>query len=282
MEDEPSLQSYITVVVTEDESDPDNVVTRFTITWNDAEDCSANYNAYLGGVAGGKIHLGSANSEGEQIATSLTNVQADLLGFDADLYCGTDDSGRRVSSGLWIHEHSRADRPQPGTYSTEPSLTALAVSSGTLTPAFHSHTFRYTVPDVANTDSRITFTTTAKDGSTVAFIEGDLSSMYIIYGRWSCPTGYNGGSGNELYPLTDADADTPGFQVDLDEGENLFAIHVHPCYTIGNAYHLTVTRAAPPEPAQNTPATARPPSAARRRWGRHSPPPPPGLRTRTG
>ena len=39
--------SYITVVVTEDTSDPNNVVTNFTITWSDADDCSTNYNAYL-------------------------------------------------------------------------------------------------------------------------------------------------------------------------------------------------------------------------------------------
>ena len=51
-EDEPSELSYLTVVVTEDDSDPDNVVTTFTITWNDAEDCSASYNAYLDGVVG--------------------------------------------------------------------------------------------------------------------------------------------------------------------------------------------------------------------------------------
>ena len=63
-----TLLSYLTVVVTEDDSDPDNVVSSFTITWNDAEDCSASYNAYLYGVVGDRIHLGSAASEGEQIA----------------------------------------------------------------------------------------------------------------------------------------------------------------------------------------------------------------------
>ena len=92
-EDEPSELSYLTVVVTEDDSDPDNVVTTFTITWNDAEDCSASYNAYLDGVVGDPIHLGSAASEGEQIAASLTNVSAESIGFDAKLYCGMIGSG---------------------------------------------------------------------------------------------------------------------------------------------------------------------------------------------
>ena len=173
-EDEPSELSYLTVVVTEDDSDPDNVFTTFTITWNDAEDCSASYNAYLDGVVGDPIHLGSAASEGEQIAASLTNVSAESIGFDAKLYCGTIGSGRLVDS-LWIPEYSRsfdtvpisrAYPPQPGTYSTEPGLTALTVSSGTLTPAFHSQTLNYIVPDVANADGRITLTTTTKADTT--------------------------------------------------------------------------------------------------------------------
>ena len=39
-EDGPSLRSYITVVVAEDTSDPDNTRTNFTITWSDIDACS--------------------------------------------------------------------------------------------------------------------------------------------------------------------------------------------------------------------------------------------------
>ena len=262
-EDEPSELSYLTVVVTEDDSDPDNVFTTFTITWNDAEDCSASYNAYLDGVVGDPIHLGSAASEGEQIAASLTNVSAESLGFDAKLYCGTIGSGRLVDS-LWIPEYSRsfdtvpisrAYLPKPGTYSTEPGLTVLTVSSGTLTPAFNSQTLNYTVPDVANADGRITLTTTTKaDYYTVAFIPGSLYfySFFCSHGGQQTSLSYQDDTGNPLYPLTDADANTPGFQMDLDEGENVFKIHVWPNCENGHVYKLTVTRAA------NTPATGAP------------------------
>ncbi len=262
-EDEPSELSYLTVVVTEDDSDPDNVVTTFTITWNDAEDCSASYNAYLDGVVGDPIHLGSAASEGEQIAASLTNVGAESIGFDAKLYCGTIGSGRLVDS-LMIPEYSRsfdtvpisrAYLPKPGTYSTEPGLTVLTVSSGTLTPAFHSQTLNYTVPDVANADGRITLTTTTKaDYYTVAFIPGSLY-FYISscsHGGQQTSVSYQDDTGNPLYPLTDADANTPGFQMELDEGENVFKIRVWPNCESGHVYKLTVTRAA------NTPATGAP------------------------
>ena len=266
-EDEPSELSYLTVVVTEDDSDPDNVVTTFTITWNDAEDCSASYNAYLDGVVGDPIHLGSAASEGEQIAASLTNVSAESIGFDAKLYCGTIGSGRLVDS-LMIPEYSRsfdtvpisrAYLPKPGTYSTEPGLTVLTVSSGTFTPAFHSQTLNYTVPDVANADGRITLTTTTKaDYYTVAFIPGSLY-FYISscsHGGQQTSVSYQDDTGNPLYPLTDADANTPGFQMELDEGENVFKIRVWPNCESGHVYKLTVTRAA--NAPANTPATGAP------------------------
>ena len=266
-EDEPSELSYLTVVVTEDDSDPDNVVTTFTITWNDAEDCSASYNAYLDGVVGDPIHLGSAASEGEQIAASLTNVSAESIGFDAKLYCGTIGSGRLVDS-LMIPEYSRsfdtvpisrAYLPKPGTYSTEPGLTVLTVSSGTLTPAFHSQTLNYIVPDMANADGRITLTTTTKaDYYTVAFIPGSLY-FYISscsHGGQQTSVSYQDDTGNPLYPLTDADANTPGFQMELDEGENVFKIRVWPNCESGHVYKLTVTRAA--NAPANTPATGAP------------------------
>ena len=266
-EDEPSELSYLTVVVTEDDSDPDNVFTTFTITWSDAEDCSASYNAYLDGVVGDPIHLGSAASEGEQIAASLTNVSAESIGFDAKLYCGTIGSGRLVDS-LWIPEYSRsfdtvpisrAYLPKPGTYSTEPGLTALTVSSGTLTPAFHSQTLNYTVPDVANADGRITLTTTTKaDYYTVAFIPGSLYFYISLcsHGGQQTSVSYQDDTGNPLYPLTDADANTPGFQMELDEGENVFKIRVWPNCENGHVYKLTVTHAA--NAPANTPATGAP------------------------
>ena len=266
-ENEPSELSHLTVVVTEDDSDPDDVVSTFTITWNDAEDCSASYNAYLDGVVGEPIHLGSAASEGEQIAGSLTNVSAEAFGFNVKLHCGTIGSDRLVDR-LWIPEYSRsfgtlpisrAYLPKPGTYSTEPGLIALTVSSGTLTPAFHNQTLNYTVPDVPNADGRFTLTTTAKaDYYTVAFLPGSYHTFFSVcsYGGQQTSLFYGDDAGNQIYPLTDADANTPGFQMDLDEGENVFYIRVWPNCQTGQLYKLTVTRAA--NAPANTPATGAP------------------------
>ena len=266
-ENEPSELSHLTVVVTEDDSDPDDVVSTFTITWNDAEDCSSSYNAYLDGVVGEPIHLGSAASEGEQIAGSLTNVSAEAFGFNVKLHCGTIGSDRLVDR-LWIPEYSRsfgtlpisrAYLPKPGTYSTEPGLIALTVSSGTLTPAFHNQTLNYIVPDVPNADGRFTLTTTAKaDYYTVAFLPGSYHTFFSVcsYGGQQTSLFYGDDAGNQIYPLTDADANTPGFQMDLDEGENVFYIRVWPNCQTGQLYKLTVTRAA--NAPANTPATGAP------------------------
>ena len=269
-EDEPSLRSYITVVVTADYSDPDNAVTSFTITFNDSHDCSSSYNAYVGsydaylgsGDAGDPIHLGSATLESERIASSVTNLPGEPGGLYVYLYCGSIDSGRDVSY-VWIPQ---AFISLAGTYSSEPPLTALTVSAGTLTPAFHSHTLDYTVPDVANVDRRITLTTTAKDGYNVVFIQ---SQNPVNYGKGCSLFGYRCRvqyldplTGNHPDPLTDADADMPGFQVDLDEGENVFTIHVHAQRgTAGDLmYTLRITRAAldSKEQPENAPATGSP------------------------
>ena len=258
-EEKPSLQSYITVVVTDDESDPDNVGTSFTITWNDADACSENYNAYVSNgmdVArgGDKTLLGPAPSDGAEITASLHNLRGEGLRFYLELYCGTEDSGQRVSGVDIPHDEedpsTSADtkrRLVPGIYSSEPPLTALSVSPGTLTSAFHSHTFEYAVPDVGNADGRITVTATGKAGYTVAFIRGDDSLFIRACDPWrSTPCSW------DYQDETDADADTPGFQLDLDEGENNIAVYVYNYYDSGRSYRLTVTRAA------NTPATGLP------------------------
>ena len=59
-----------------------------------------------------------------------------------------------------------------------------------------------------------------------------------------CDPGYNDHLGR-LYELTDADPDTPGFQVDLYDGENYVHVRVHKAAfcEIGTHYDIAVTRA---------------------------------------
>ena len=241
--------SYITVVVTEDTSDPNNVISNFTVTWSDADDCATNYNAYLNiqqvpGTPESQLHLGSAASNSTQITKAITVPDGSDAGFDVELYCGTDGSGRLVSRH---YIPSSYERPKPGTYSSEPPLSALSVSHGTLTPTFNSYTTSYTVPDVANADTRITITATPKPGYTVDFFEGEAvwgTSGQAIGGSTPCVRKYSDDLG-PLPELTDADPNAPGFQVDLYDGEDYVHVRVHPTNTcgFGTGYSLAITRA---------------------------------------
>ena len=256
---EPSLRSYITVVVAEDTSDPDNPQTDFTITWSDVDACSTGYNAYFSNsldVAGGgeTTHLGSATTDGSQIASSLSNVEGEGIVFRVKLYCGTEDSGRLVSSVMIPHDDGPSSeesnrRLVPSTYSSEPPLTALTVSPGTLTPTFHSHTPSYTVEDVVSDKVRLTLVATAKPGYGVVFVK-DIIGGTISCSPWSLSCqgwNYQDGDGNRVYPLTDADANVTGFQVDLAVGEEL-SMHVIREYRgvplENQFYRLTVARSS--------------------------------------
>ena len=258
------LQSYITAEVTEDTSDPDNVSNTFTVTWNNTV-CTTHYNAYLEYWAREpwettEIHLGSASAAGTQIFKTVTGLEAAGVGYRVRLFCGL-NSGHALISDVWIAQNllnwGNNLRPAPGTYSSEPPLAALTVSPGTLTPAFHSHTSRYTVSDFAQADGRITLVTIAKSGY-LAVVH--VSPSRAISGV--CGPGLNGAT-CQPEGLTDADAGAPGFQVDLDEGENFVAIRVSQDYEgpgddpdPGKVYWIQVTRTA--AGTENSPATGVP------------------------
>ena len=250
--------SYITVEVTEDSSDPNNIVTNFTITWSNDSFCSVGYNAYLttrtgDETEGSQLHLGSAASDGAQITAGLTGVQGGVFGFDVELYCGTDESGRLVSRRFI----STTDgRPRPHIYSSEPPLSALSVSHGTFIPTFNSYTSDYTIPDVANADTRITITAIPKTGYAVEFFEssGNGVSGLAVYspGASGLSSDCNRSHFDALGPLielTDADPNTAGFQVDLYDGENHVEVAVYPTEYCAagrgtrSGYGLAITRA---------------------------------------
>ena len=262
--DEPVLVGSVTVVVTQDNSDPDNVITSFAVTWRDYKDCASEYNAYfathlygvpvIGGgtyLEGFQIHLGSAASADSEIAKSLSNVQdtSPGFGFEVKVYCGTfeSESGRGVSF-VYVPQ-GILHRPQPGTHSSEPGLTALTVNPGTLSPEFHNHTVEYTVGDVPNANDMITVTTAVKTGLTVGIIPWDARPIF-----WLCSPGAGGWSWSCSEPyedediLPDADVDAPGYQLALEEGDNHFAVFVwnadEDARLEFTTYILTVTRAA--------------------------------------
>ena len=256
--------SYITVVVREDTSGPNDIVTNFTVIWSDSDDCSTDYNAYLNiypetglgqETPANQFHLGSAGFDETRMTKGLAGVQGGFEGFNVELYCGTDGSGRMVSRVDIAPWQSPTTRPSPGTYSSQPPLSALSVSHGTMTPTFESHTYDYTVPDVDNANTRITITAIPKAGYFVEFYEASEGPVGSIvgysFGPNGPPTSDSADCGRNhadalgpLFKLTDADPDTPGFQVDVYDGENYVHVRVLPTYCwYGTGYNLAITRA---------------------------------------
>ena len=258
--------SSITVVVTEDTSDPNNVMTNFVVTWTGDHVCPTDYNTYLNIVGGvdpsgpgakrTQYHLGSATSGGTEIAKELSGIEG-LISYslNVDLYCGTDAAGQylRAVSIFWSE-----NRPLPSTYSTEPPLNGLSVNDGTLSPIFDKNEFDYNVLDVANDVTRTTITATPKTGYFVKYYESSergwkgsamLSPGHSIVDH---PSGLSPDckrrTTDDLGPmpeLTDADPNTPGFQADLYDGVNYVSLFVYPtdyCH-YGSGYDLAITRA---------------------------------------
>ena len=121
------------------------------------------------------------------------------------------------------------EKPKPGTYSSEPPLNGLTVSSGTLSPAFSKFGSLYAVLDLPNGQRQITLSPTVKSGYSVT---------------WD--------------PATDADLTMPGHQVDLDVGYNTISLAVDPDQGgMSFTYDIIVKRSETGAEA-NSPATGTP------------------------
>ena len=258
--------SYITVAVTEDSSDPDNIVTNFTVTWSDSDDCSTNYNIYLAVSPSGndaeisRTHLGSAASGSTQ-ATPAISFRGQPFHPTLELYCGAYDAGSSQNVLVASTELFRWNFVglREGTYSSAP-LTALTISSGTLSPDFDRGIYSYAA-ELPSDVEVITLDPAVLTGYQTDFVKNP-SRYRLSVCRLSAYCDYYYGDGITTgIALSDADTNTYGFQVDLDRGENRLGISVN-----GGSrgpgppkfYSLTVTVQNSPATVQNSPATGQP------------------------
>ena len=105
--------------------------------------------------------------------------------------------------------------------SSDPVLTSLSVSAGTLTPTFIGDHVNYTVPDVPYSNRTLTITATAGPG---------IDGPYFYDVSWK--------------PLEDLDEMTPGHQISLAVGETTVNVSVYK----GDPYRdytLVITRSKP-------------------------------------
>ena len=237
----PSEAGYATVVVT----DSGTTGSAFTISWHDPVGCDSNYSARLMGAfaerwligipygvngkefsVGSSLYqdIGSTSPENTEIVGTLEYISTTIYLEDYDRYVHSDglsvivdcvDSHVVAEVPLPSQAADTVERTKPGTYSSEAPLTGLTISSGTLSPVFNKDGFLYSVLDVPNENEQVTFTATAK-------------SDYSI--SWD--------------PVTDADPDTDGHQVDIEVGYNtIYVTADHDEGLLSFVYEVIVKRA---------------------------------------
>ena len=249
--------AYITVVITDGDD---------TVSWSDPDNCSSDYNTYLAvtprsnDAETSRTHIGSVASgttEATQTISHTWPLNSKPSTVEVELYCGTfdADSSQNVlvaSTHLAIEGGfsggGLALVLSEGTYSSEP-LTALSISSGTLSPAFDRGIGEYAA-EVPNDVESITLDPTVLTGYQTIFVRNPGWGVVQACGR-GCAYSYGNGTTTGIV-LADADEETEGFQVNLNQGENRLGIGVNKGDVEagpGQLYYLTVTVVA------NSPAT---------------------------
>ena len=229
-QEDPIPRAHITVELSSVSSD--------RVSWSDPDACPSDYHIY--GTSGTHhFHLGSVPSGSTEATVAITD------GEEIALYCGAYDS-ESSENVLVASTGISQDHSAEGTYSSAP-LTALSISPGTLSPTFDRGIYDYAV-DVPSDVSVITLAPTVLSGYETDFIKNPRE-LWGFCVETSCSYSFGGDA------LSDADTETPGFQVNLDRGENRLGLGVHrgsdDFILSVELYRLTVT-------VQNSPAMGQP------------------------
>ena len=141
---------------------------------------------------------------------------------EVELYRGESEANNLVSS---IRLAMGSSNLREGTYSSAP-LTALTISSGTLSPSFDRGINRYAAEVPSDTEA-ITLEPTVLTGYFTVFVKNPIWG--VVSGCWGGPLrtrcNYSYGDGTTTgIVLNDADENTDGVQISLDRGENRLGI----------------------------------------------------------
>ena len=231
-----------------------------SVSWNHPDGCSSTYNLYLAVTSGAGVgqttrtHLGSAASGSTQATLPISYSSGSFFHqpfVELELYCGEYADGSSANDLVTSSYLSmRGPYLRSGTFSSSP-LTALSVGSSTLAPSFNRGINRYTT-DVPSDERRVTVSATALSGYQLVYVENPGWGVVSACGH-GCSYSYGDGTTTGVV-LADTDGNTPGFQIDLDEGENRLGIGLHKGDEgagPGRLYYLTVT-------VRNVAATGRP------------------------
>ena len=199
-------------------------------------------------------HLGRVSSGGSN-ATYSPSTYGPGVGFDLALYCGTRDTESADNLVASVSIPKIRNWLYVGTHSSGAALISLSASLGTLAPAFQRNVTSYTIPDVANDYDQLTVHASEQVGYDTFFVwnrSWGAIRACEVNGRNCGSWGY----GRDSVILQDPNLGAPGFQINLDVGENTFDIHAAPShgFSASEFYAFSVTRRAPNNPATGSPA----------------------------
>ena len=249
----PTPRAYITAVIGAGDD---------TVSWSDPGGCSAEYNIYKAvrpprnNAERSRTLLGTAVSGSTQATLAISHSGGNPFIPDSvkvELYCGAFDAESSEndlveSTELPVGGFSGI---REGTYSSEP-LTALTISSGTLSPGFERGIGRYSA-EVESDVEVITLDPAVLTGYQTDFVRNPTFGVTRICGAGTdCTYSYGDGTTTGIV-LSDADTETAGFQVNLTPGENQLGIVVNKGRVNASArlYYITVR-------SQNSLATGAP------------------------
>ena len=249
----PTPRAYITAVIGAGDD---------TVSWSDPGGCSAEYNIYKAvrpprnNAERSRTLLGTAVSGSTQATLAISHSGGNPFIPDSvkvELYCGAFDAESSEndlveSTELPVGGFSGI---REGTYSSEP-LTALTISSGTLSPGFERGIGRYSA-EVESDVEVITLDPAVLTGYQTDFVRNPTFGVTRICGAGTdCTYSYGDGTTAGIV-LSDADTETAGFQVNLTPGENQLGIGVNKGRVNASArlYYITVR-------SQNSLATGAP------------------------
>ena len=249
----PTPGAYITAVIGAGDD---------TVSWSNPGGCSSDYNIYKAvrpprnNAERSRTLLGTAVSGSTSATLAISHSGGNPFIPDSvkvELYCGAFDAESSEndlveSTELPVGGFSGI---REGTYSSEP-LTALTISSGTLSPGFERGIGRYSA-EVESDVEVITLDPAVLTGYQTDFVRNPTFGVTRICGAGTdCTYSYGDGTTTGIV-LSDADTETAGFQVNLTPGENQLGIVVNKGRVNASArlYYITVR-------SQNSLATGAP------------------------
>lgn len=236
----------------------------FTITWVDSGTCTGNYNLYMDNIdsngvglptgatqdSDGRVHLGAvaATTDPLQKVSTFSTVKAVSDGDHLALwiYCGDDDTGRKVESYA-LPIDSTSLRPVAGTYSSTPGITGLQIN-GTAQSAFDpykTHEEYIYIWNVGDADEA-TIKLALNDGYSATY-HGSTKTVYSVtvggVDKGKFATWYINGT----VTVSDADDMEDDFQLEFDDndpnGTDMFLLSVsRGDYHTGHHYVFFIIR----------------------------------------